>query len=235
MQSAGYQPQMLVLVTTQAEHADEAERAYIARLKRLGHQLTNGTSGGEGGSPTAETRQKLSNNMKKRIRDGTWFQPTRTPEQTAKISAMMSTLRKTVNPMKNQAIAAKCAASLRARSRARGYVPPIRLKRGSPEYTAMVTKRNQRTLARADVRSKLSKALKGRVISSAHSRAISSAFADKSGIFVNGVPASFLGAANYVKRDRKTIRQFAKRHRCSLQQALDRYAKLLPAQNSPHR
>lgn len=69
---------LTILETCSPINANSREIYWIARLKTEGYSLLNGTEGGDGGSPTQETRAKLSATLKGRVQ---------TAEFKAKISA----------------------------------------------------------------------------------------------------------------------------------------------------
>lgn len=156
----GVAPAMLVLARVPAEREDEAERAMILRMRAAGHPLTNGSLGGEGGALTPEAQARATATMRARgIRP-----PPMTPEQRLATNAKLSALRSDPahNPMMRPEVRAKNAASQRRRHEALGHVaPPPRLKRGTPEYYAMVRERNRRSDT-PETRAAIARALKGR-------------------------------------------------------------------------
>jgi len=60
LRARGLMPGIFEIESVSDEQADGAERFWIAYFKYIGADLTNGTDGGEGGSPTPEVRARLS-------------------------------------------------------------------------------------------------------------------------------------------------------------------------------
>lgn len=117
--TAGRVPTMVVIAdaATRAE-ANRLERKHIKLYRRAGHDLTNGSDGGDGVRPTASVRAKMSASQQVR-----W----RRPEEHAKMSAAKSTpaslllLAQARERAKNAQTRRKLSASIAALWREPGY------------------------------------------------------------------------------------------------------------------
>lgn len=66
----GYRPLPIVLEVVPTEQEDERERWWIARMRELGHDLTNTVAGGEGlMEPSANVREQMSENATRQFTD----------------------------------------------------------------------------------------------------------------------------------------------------------------------
>lgn len=219
-------PIMILLVMVDAKHEDEAERELIRRLKAAGHPLTNGSDGGEGGRLHPEIQARATAKLKAMAASGELQPPTMTPEQKAARDARLSALRRDprFNPMKRPEVVAKNRATNEARLVAAGRKRPRRNKRYSQEWWVCQHARLEK--ARAALPVDPCAAQRGRPKSEGHKAAIRATYAARSSLVLDGRALTLSQVAAAVGRTRKTIREFAKRHGLTLQEAVDRYAKL---------
>jgi hypothetical protein len=185
----------------------------------------NGSLGGEGGALTPELQARATAKLREKIRSGALKMPTMTPEQKAARDARLSALRSTPenNPMKRPEVRAKNAASQRARAAARGCVPKVHLKRGSPEYYAMVAERIKATRT-PEARAKQAEAMRGRPKTTSHRAAISEAARAKTALTWRGEPAFIYEIAADLGCSMDRIRFLKKRADIPWQEAADRLA-----------
>lgn len=84
------EPKIRELEQVSEDYWQEAEIKWIAHFREAGCDLCNHTSGGEGlNSPSDETRKKMSDIQKARMRDPVYLAKVFTPERSAKISASL--------------------------------------------------------------------------------------------------------------------------------------------------
>lgn len=181
LREEGVEPVLIVMVRVDVRHRNEAERHMIRQLRLAGHPLVNGSAGGDGGALNPEIQARVNAKLRAGIRSGRYKGPMITPAQAAARNERLSRLRSDPrhNPMKRPEVRAKNAASQRARAAARGYVPKVTVKRGSPEYAAMMS-----VLVRArpkSVAEKISRSLTGRTKSPAHREALRQAALRRNG------------------------------------------------------
>lgn len=80
----GVEPQMIRLLMVKEKHANAAEREMIKRSLSVGHPLTNGSIGGDGGALMPEAQARATAKIRDHVKTGKIKPPTR-PEM--KVSA----------------------------------------------------------------------------------------------------------------------------------------------------
>ncbi len=222
IQREGVEPEMVFLIRVDSKHRNEAERAMIKRLKLAGHPLTNGTLGGDNGSLTPEVIARSLETRRYNLVHGLYRKPVWKPETRAAVNAMIAKRMVASNPMKRPEVKAKNAASQRARRKKPKYIPLT--KRGTPEWKEMRTALLRAISADPQVRRKLSAALKGKPKPKHAVEKMKLRYIAKSGLVVGSTPTTLIGAARELGVDRKTIRDHAKRHGLTVQEAINYYA-----------
>jgi hypothetical protein len=225
LQSSGVQPVALVFFRVASKYEDQAERAMIVRLRNAGHPLTNGRPGGEGGALPPELLIRALATKRERRAAGLYQNPVWLPEVREAVNKQISARMRSHNPMMDPEVRAKNSASQRARHLARGYIPKIRKARGSPEWLEMMRGRARELAADPLVRSAISIALTDKPKTRKHRANLAASQAAKATLFLNGTRMPLLAIARRLGIDRKTIRDRASRHKITLQEAIDFYAR----------
>jgi hypothetical protein len=216
-------PHLRVLLRVRPEHKDAAERDMIRRMRAAGCPLVNGSLGGDGGALNPEIQARVNAKQRERIASGLW-KPVHVPADqriavNAKIAASKIGDR---NPMRRPDVAAKNSETHRAKAAARGYVPIVRLKRGTPEHSAMVSSMMKNRSP--EWRDNISSALKGVPKSKEHASKIAHCYALRNGLLLDGQPTSAIAASRALRIAPKTMRDHAKRHGLTMQATIDHYA-----------